>query len=115
MSACTVIPSNKTVLFTDREQHTVYMCDMKSGDGRVITHRKIQAPRGICASLKGNVFVSSMYNHSIVQLSLLGDVIASHNAEMAFPRTVSVSRDGSRLVVSNCVGEKKIKLFNIIY
>jgi len=116
MSACTVIPSNKTVFFTDREQHTVYMCDMKSGKGRVITHDKIQAPKGIYASLKCDVFVCSMNTDSIVQLSLLGDVIASHKADMRFPSAVSVSRDGSRLVVSNCaMGQTKMKLFNIVY
>jgi len=56
-SACTYIPSPETILFTDKEQHTVYVCDIRSGEGRVITNDKTQEPRGKCASSNGCVFI----------------------------------------------------------
>jgi len=116
MSACSYIPSPETILFTDREQHTVYLCDIRSGEDRVITHDKIRAPRGMCASPKGNVFVCSGKSHCIVQLSLRGDVLMAHDVGRVHPRAISVSTDGSRLAVSNSAqSKKKIKLFNIVY
>jgi len=114
-SACSYIPSPETILFTDRAQHTVYMCDIRSGEGRVITNDKIRAPRGMCASSNGCVFVCSNYSDSIVQLSLRGDVLMAHDVGMYGPRAISVSTDGSRLVVSSLHGQRKIKLFNIVH
>jgi len=115
-SACVYIPLTETILFTDNEQHTVYMCDIKSGEGRVITNDIIEEPKGICASPKGNVFVCSTKSHPIVQLSLHGDVLMTHDVGMYGPCAISVSTDGSRLVVANSrVGQRKIKLFNIVY
>jgi len=114
-SACTYLPSTKTILFTDIEQHTVYMCDIKSERGRVITHDKIRAPRGMCAVANGNVFVCSKKTHSIVEVSLRGDVLMAHDVGMYLPCAISVSTDGSRLVVANSArGQRKIKLFNIV-
>jgi len=115
-SACTYTPLNEIIFFTDREQHAVYMCDINSGEGRVITNDNIQEPRGICAGPKGNVFVCSMKSHCIVQLSLRGDVLMTHDFGMYGPYAISVSTDGSRLVVSNIAGgQREIKLFNIVY
>jgi len=92
-----------------------YMCDIKSGEGRVITNDKIREPRGMCASSNGCVFVCSD-SDSIVQLSLRGDVLMAHDVGMYRPCAISVSTDGSRLVVSNgAVGQSKMKLFNIVY
>ena len=115
-SACVYIPLTETILFTDRDKHTVYMFDIKSGQGRVITHDKIREPRGMCASSNGCVFVCSITSDYIVQLSLHGDVLMAHDVGMFGPRTISVSTDGSRLVVSNKAhGQRKIKLFNIVH
>jgi len=115
-SACAYIPSPETILFTDNDKHTVYMCDIKSGEGRVITNDTIRAPRGMCASSNGCVFVCSVNSDSIVQLSLRGDVLMTHDVGMYGPYAISVSTDGSRLVVSNGThGQRKIKLFNIVY
>jgi len=115
-SACAYIPSPETILFTDKEQHTVYVCDIRSGEGRVITHAKIRAPRGKCASSNGCVFICCNDSTYLVQLSLHGDVLMAHDVGMDRPRAISVSTDGSRLVVSNsAIGRKKIKLFNIVH
>ena len=112
-SACAYIPSTKTLVFADADQHTVYMCDLTSGDGRVIKNDKIRGPRGVCAGPAGTVFVCSVNADSVVQLSQQGDVLASHSVDVRYPFAVSVSKD--RLVLSNSSkGQKMIKLFNIV-
>ena len=57
VSACTNVQSTKTIVFTDRDQHTVYMCNITSGEGHVIKNDKIRSPTGVCAGPAGTVFV----------------------------------------------------------
>jgi len=112
-SACAYIPSTKTLVVTDRDQHTVYMCDLTLGEGRVIVNDKIRSPRGVCAGPAGTVFVCSRDTNSVVQLSPQGDVLASHSVDVRYPFAVSVSKD--RLVLSNSSkGKKIIKIFSIV-
>jgi len=113
-SSCTYVPCTKTVVFSDRDQDTVYMCDIKSGNGRVINSDKIRQPKRVCAGPAGTVFVSSGNTHSIVQLSHQGDVLMSNNVGMKLPTAISLSRDGTRMVVANAVGgQTMIKLFMV--
>jgi len=65
-SSCTYVPCTNTVVFSDRDQHTVYMCEITSGDGRVIKSDKIRKPRRICAGPAGTVFVCSGDTHCMV-------------------------------------------------
>jgi len=109
-SACTYLPSTNTFVFVDKDQHTVYMCDMASGEGRVIKSDNIVKPKRVHAGPNGTVFVCSNATHAIVQISPRGDILISHDVEM-YPYAVSLSGDSTRLVVSN--GHFKIKLFRV--
>jgi len=111
---CTYIPCTKTVVFSDRDQNTLFMCEITSGDGRVIKSDKIRKRRRICAGPAGTVFVCSGDTQCIVQLSSQGDVLMAHSVDMNLPYVVSLSRDGRRMVVANCAsGQNVIKLFMV--
>jgi len=113
-SSCTYITCTKTVVFSDRDQNTVYMCDITSGEGRVIKSDKIRRPRRVCAGPAGTVFVSSGDNQSIVQLSHQGDVMMSNDVGMLYPYAVTFTGDSTRMVVSNgVIGQNVIKLFMV--
>jgi len=113
-SSCTYVPCTKTVVFSDRGQDTVYMCDITSGEGRVIKTDKIHKPLRACAGPAGTVFVCSRATHSIVQLSHQGDVLMTNDVGMILPFAISLSRDGTRMAVSNSVGGQfMIKLFMV--
>ena len=115
-SACAYIPSTKTIVFSDRTQHTLYMCDTTSGEGRVIKSDKIRDARTICAGPNGSTFVCSVFTNSIVQLYAQEGVMVSHDIGMLNPRAVSVSEDDTRMVVSNSFkGQAKLKLFRLEY
>jgi len=113
-SACAYIPSTKTLVVTDRIQHTVYICDLTSGKGHVIKNDKIRGPRGVCAGPGDTVYVCSVDTDTVVQLSPQGDVLASHRVNVTLPHAVSVFKDNTRLILSNCFGKKMIKLFSIV-
>ena len=113
-SACAYIPSTKTLVFVDTLKHTVYMCDITSGEGHVIKHDIMQCPTGVCAGPAGTVFVCSEDTNSIVQLSREGQVLMTYEVGMFYPSALSLSKDGTHLVVSNShVDNFKIKLFKI--
>jgi len=69
-SACTYIPSRNTCVFVDRDQHTVYMCDITSGEGRVIKREKIVKPGRVHAGPNGTVFVCSYDTHTLQRFYL---------------------------------------------
>jgi len=113
-STCTYLPSTKTLVFVDASQHTVYMCEVTSRDSHVITTDKIRSPRGVCAGPAGTVFVCSEDTHSIVQLSREGEVLMTYEVDMFYPSALSLSKDGTHLIVSNSHKDNfKIKLFKI--
>ena len=113
-STCTYVPSTKTLVFVVTYQNTVYMCDIPSGEGHVIKHDIIQRPAGVCAGPAGTVFVCSSHSHSIVQLSREGQVLMTHEVGMLYPHALSLSKDGTHMVVSNSHADNfKIKLFKI--
>ena len=113
-SACCYIPSSQAIVFSDKEQGTVYICGTMSGEGHETVDAKIPGPKGVCAGPLGTAFVCSEYTQSIVQISPNGEVLKSHSVDMGCPRAVAISKDGSRLVVSNSThGQKMIKFFII--
>jgi len=120
-NACAFIPQTKTLVFTEQGQHTVYMCDLTSGEGHVIKNDQIRGPRGVCAGPGGTVFVCSEGTDSVVQLSPQGDVLASHRVDLVYPFVISVSKDHKRVVVGNILvlsnsskDQTMIKLFSIV-
>jgi len=106
--------SNKTIVFTDRNTHTVYLCNIQSGSCQTVQSDQIRGPRGVCPGNHGTVFVCSVWTNSIVQISPQGKVVMAQDVEMKFPWAVSLSRDGARLAVSNSVaGQRNIKIFTV--
>jgi len=113
-SACTYISSSNTLVFSDMDQDTVYMCDVASGEGHVIKSDKIVSPRGACAGPAGTVFVCSGATGTLVQLSQDGEILMTHDIDMESPYAVSLNRDCTRQVVSNSQeGQNIIKLFKL--
>ena len=76
----------------------------------MIKSDEIVTPRRVHAGPNGTVFVCSNATHAIVQISPRGDILMSHDVGM-YPYAVSLSGDGTRLVVAN--GHCKIKLFRV--
>jgi len=112
-SACTYISFTNTLVFSDRFQHTVYMCELTSGEGHVIKSDKIVEPAGVGAGPAGTVFVCSECTNPLVQLSQDGEILMTQDTGMD-SYAVSLNRDGTRLVVSNWTDQqKKIKLFHV--
>jgi len=113
-SRCTYMESHKTMVFTDRYAHEVYLSNIENGRCHIVHSDKIRFPVGACPGIDGTVFVCSGETGTVVQLTTKGTVIASHDVGMAWPFAVSLSRDGTRLAVSNAVEDKmKIKLFKV--
>ncbi|XP_052783091.1 uncharacterized protein LOC128219322 [Mya arenaria] len=111
----TYIPSINTVVLTARYANTVYLYNTVTGMETELKDRRIREPRDACVGPDGSIFVCSQKSNSIVQISPSGDILTSLNVDMRGPYTVAVSRDGSRMIVSNSLsGSMKLKLFNLI-
>jgi len=112
---CTYVAEHKTLVLTDKEDNKVYLCNTESGRCETVQCDQIKAPKGACPGNQGTVFVASMKTHSIVELSVQGEVLASTDVGMKYPYAVCLSRDGKRMAISNCYNQenKKIKLFTL--
>jgi len=111
----TYITSTKTAIISDRKDDAIYMCSIENGHMKKIKDSAIREPRGVVGGPDGSVFVCCHVTHSVVRLSPRGDVLFTHDVRMKGPYAISVSRDGTRLVVSNNrVKYGKIKLFKIM-
>ena len=100
-SACAYIQSSNTIVFSDRTQHTLYMCDTTSGEGRLIKSDKIANARCICAGPSGSTFVCCTDTNLILKFSPRGDMQILHDVGIRVPLAVSVSEDGTRMAVSS--------------
>ncbi|XP_052224278.1 uncharacterized protein LOC127839926 [Dreissena polymorpha] len=113
-SACTYVQSKNTLVLTDRFAHTVYMHDTLKGTSRAVTNENIQEPRGACVGPGDTVLVCSENKNSIVHLTIDGKILGTYPVDMKYPYTICVSRDGTRLVVSNsAIGVRKLHLYKI--
>jgi len=92
----------------------MFVCDYVSGTCQEIKDKRIRSPRRICAGQHGSSFVCSTVTRAVVQLSPDGEVVTSHEFDM-LPIAVSVSNDGTRMVVSEWTRPGVIKLFSIEY
>ncbi|XP_052782810.1 uncharacterized protein LOC128219037 [Mya arenaria] len=114
-SQCTYIQSRGTLVLTDRHAHTVHMYNTVSGKSSEVKGDRIREPRGACLGPDDSVFVCSKDTISIIQISTDGDILASCDVDMWYPYAVAVSRDGSKMAVTNSAGGvKQLKLFKII-
>ncbi|XP_052784182.1 uncharacterized protein LOC128219994 [Mya arenaria] len=114
-SKCTYIQSRDVLVLTDRHAHTVYMYNTATGKSREVNDGRIREPRGAFAGPDQSVFVCSGKTNSVIQISPDGNILASCDVDIKHPFAVAVSRDGSRMAVSNSVtGVETLKLFKII-
>ncbi|KAH3805525.1 hypothetical protein DPMN_133829 [Dreissena polymorpha] len=96
---------------TDKFAHTVYMYDTVKGTSTAITNENIQAPRGVCVGPGDTVMVCSENMNSVVHLTVDGDFLSTYFVDMQ----VCLSKDGTRLAVTNCAkGATKLQLYKIL-
>ncbi|KAH3870647.1 hypothetical protein DPMN_033835, partial [Dreissena polymorpha] len=113
-SRCTYVQSKNTLVLTDRFAHTVYMYDTLKGTSRAVTNENIQEPCGACVGPGDSVLVCSMRKDSIVHLTINGKILGTYPVDMKCPYSICMSKDGTKLVVSNCaIGVKKLHLYKI--
>ncbi|XP_052784599.1 uncharacterized protein LOC128220295 [Mya arenaria] len=113
-STCTYNSYQDTLVFVDRNAHKIYIYNTTTGNSIEVTDKRIKEPRGVCVGPCGSMFICSEETNSVVQISPAGCVLASCNVNMDFPMTIAISRDGSRLAVSNSLQDgREIKLFKI--
>jgi len=112
------VQHEKTVVFVDRFAHSVHFYNLDNGTTTTVQNGDIREPMGVCGGGgRGSVFLCSTGTGSVVQMSARGELVKVHRVDMVYPRTVSVSVDGRRLVVANSVKNevKTIKLFRVEY
>ncbi|KAH3804170.1 hypothetical protein DPMN_132452 [Dreissena polymorpha] len=73
-SKCTYVQSKNTLVLTDRFAYTVFMYDTSKATPRAVTTENIQGPDSVCVGPSETVLVCSQNNHSIVHLSVNGDL-----------------------------------------
>ncbi|KAH3803900.1 hypothetical protein DPMN_132171 [Dreissena polymorpha] len=113
-STCSYVQSKNTLVLTDQLAHKVYMFDTVNGTFRVVTNENIQEPGGACVGPGDTVLVCSENKNSIVHLSVDGDILGTYPVDMKLPSSICVSKDGTRLAVSNnAIGIKKLHLYKI--
>ncbi|KAH3844319.1 hypothetical protein DPMN_086577 [Dreissena polymorpha] len=113
-SMCTCVQANNTLVLTDRHAHTVYMYDTVKGTSRAVTDGNIQEPRYACVGPGDTVMVSCGKKTSIVHLSVTGENLGTYVVNMKFQYSVTMSKDGTKLAVSNsAAGMKKFQLYKI--
>jgi hypothetical protein len=112
---CTYIKNRNKVVLSDRFAHTVYIYDIANNTRVAVNDEKIiKKPRGMAVGPADCIFVCSADTKSIVQISHTGQILSSHVLDMEYPRNVCVSKDNTRLAVSNSAkGMKKLQLFKI--
>ncbi|XP_052216131.1 uncharacterized protein LOC127834375 [Dreissena polymorpha] len=113
-SSCTYVQSKNTLVLTDRLAHTVFIYDTFKGTSRAVTGETIKEPRGACVGPGETVLVCSKKKNSIVHLTVDGAILGTYPVDMELPYSICVSKDGTRLAVSNVfVGNRKLQLYKI--
>ncbi|KAH3870463.1 hypothetical protein DPMN_033651 [Dreissena polymorpha] len=112
--ACTYVQSKNTLVLTDRFANNVFMYDTVNGTSRAVTNENIQQPRGACVGPGDTVLVCSERKDSIVHLTINGKIVGTYPVDMKYPYSICMSKDGNKLVVSNCaIGVGKLHLYKI--
>ncbi|XP_053404874.1 uncharacterized protein LOC128558730 [Mercenaria mercenaria] len=115
-SVCTYIRNSDKVVLTDRNEHTVYIYDIKSNTRVVVKDDQIKEPRGVAVGPSDCILVCSNKTNSIVQISQTGRILSSYKLDMELPYRVCISKDKSLLAVSsNLNGGRKLQLLQVTY
>jgi WD40 repeat protein len=114
-STCAYIKNPNKVVLSEKFAHTVYIYDIANNTGVEVKDEKIiKEPRGMAVGPADCIFVCCTLANSILQISHTGQLLSSHVLDMKYPRSVCVSKDNTRLAVSNsAIGKIKLQVFNI--
>ncbi|XP_060556260.1 E3 ubiquitin-protein ligase TRIM71-like [Ruditapes philippinarum] len=113
-SDCTYIKSSDKVVITSRDEHTVFIYDIKTDTRVVVKDDQIQLPCGAAVGPSDTILVCCRKTNTIVQISQRGQILSSYKINMEMPYKVCVSRDKSFLVVTNSFnGNMKMQKFKI--
>ncbi|XP_053403333.1 uncharacterized protein LOC123555182 [Mercenaria mercenaria] len=114
-SSCTYIRNSDKVALTDRDNHTVFIYDTTNNTRIDVKDDQIREPKRVAVGPFDCVFVCSKGTHSIVQISPLGKIVASHKIDMLFPYNICFSKDKTRLAICNSSSEgAKLQLFKLV-
>ncbi|XP_053404908.1 uncharacterized protein LOC128558749 [Mercenaria mercenaria] len=112
--SCTYISERDKVIISDRDENIVYIYDVTTNSRVVVRDSRIQEPQGIAVGPVNCVFVCCKYPSSVVQISPTGVILSSHKLNMKNTFRVCVSKDKTKLAVSNiCEGKKKLQVLKI--
>jgi len=109
----TYLPSEGVLAVTYYYEHTVQLYQIGTGTSRTVKDDRIQLPAGICGA-QGRVFVASNDTHTVVEMTVQGEIVKCHDVGMMWQRTISVTQDGGHVVVANNI-DTTIKLFKMEY
>ncbi|XP_052265916.1 uncharacterized protein LOC127868311 isoform X1 [Dreissena polymorpha] len=113
-SKCTYVQSKNTLVLTDRSAHTVFLYDTLNRTSRAVTNENIQEPLGACPGPGDTVLVCSKDKLSIVHLTIDGKILGTYPVDMKYPYSIRLSKDGTRMAVSNSAkGVQKLHLYKI--
>ncbi|KAH3735892.1 uncharacterized protein LOC127849713 [Dreissena polymorpha] len=113
-SKSTFVTDSKTLVFTDRFDHSVYLYDTSHGGFIKVQDENIQQPRCVCAGPGDTVFVCSRNTNSIVQMNVFGEILGNVQLDIKHPYSVAMSKDASKLAVSNSFdGARKLKVYRL--
>ncbi|XP_052216614.1 uncharacterized protein LOC127834639 isoform X2 [Dreissena polymorpha] len=113
-SMCTYVQSKNTSVLTDRDANKVFMYDTLNGTSRAVTNNNIREPCSACAGPNDTALVCSKNNHAIAHLTVDGDVLGFYPVDLKLPHSLCVSKDGTKLAVSNsATGAGKLQLYKI--
>jgi DNA-binding beta-propeller fold protein YncE len=114
-SACTYLRNCDKVVITDRYDHAVFIYDVATNTSIEIRDKKVMMePRGVAVGPDDTIFVCSSKTNTLIEISHTGEILASHKVDMLYTCRVCMSKDNSRVAVTNaCVGDKRLQIFEI--
>lgn len=100
--SCTYIRNKDIAVLTDTINDAVRIYEFRK-DGVVsleVKDNEIKRPRGVCVGPDDCLFIYSSGTDSIVQVSLSGKIVATHEVPF-YPNKICVSKDGNKLTVAS--------------
>ncbi|XP_045202628.2 uncharacterized protein LOC123556096 [Mercenaria mercenaria] len=112
--ACTYIKECDKVIISDQDENLVYIYDVATNSRVIVRDSRIDKPTGVAVGPMNCVFVCCQNTDSVVQISPTGVILSSHTLDMRHPFRVCVSKDKTKLAVSNRrTGKKTLQVFKI--
>ncbi|XP_053404909.1 uncharacterized protein LOC128558750 [Mercenaria mercenaria] len=112
--SCTYIKELDKVIISDLDENLLYIYDVATNTRVIVRDSKIDGPTGVAVGPMNSVFVCCQNTNSVVQISPTGVILSSHMLDMRFPFSICISKDKTKLAVSNRRKEKRtLQVFKI--